>query len=172
MKNILGLFLLVVFPLSAMALETKLVSITSDIDHDTTVFYIETHDDGTLDSMRFVTSDRVGRISSDESHPVEQVIQDGGVVVMERDGRQIVRLKVADFTAAEGGEVKVDYLYSGVSNTRRFLRLNLKKDAPFSLLTPDGTVVTKLKVLGNWSNFFGLIGIRDIRVNALTRHHH
>ncbi len=168
MKNLIASILCVLFSFPALAAhveETAIVTITSDTNRDTTVFYLVTNPDGTIDGMRFVTTDQRGRVETDETAPVERVIQEG-VVLFRQGNYEAVRLKVENFTAADGGVVKIDYLYSGVTNTRRFVRYHLRKTPMgFTFVTADGTVIKTLRVLGNWNPVLGLVGIREIRVN-------
>lgn len=165
MKKLIALLLLVSF--SSFAQETKVVTITSDIDRDSTVFYVITNPDGSIDGMRFVTTEGNGRVSTDETHPVERVMADG-LVLFRQGNYEAVRLKLESFTPAAGGIVKIDYLYSGVSNSRRALRMNLVKGASaFNLRSSQGTEVIRLRVLGNWNPILGLVGIREIRINPV-----
>lgn len=143
--------------------EHKIVTISSNIDKDVTDFYLETLEDGSLDGMRFVTRDARGQVTQDNHATIEEVV-DSGVVLFREGNREAVRLKVANFSAEAGGDVIVDYLYSGVTNSRKFLRLGIKKTDGDFFLHQAGKPVNTMKVFGNWSPILGLIGISEIRV--------
>jgi hypothetical protein len=163
MKNFIVLFL--ILSCSAFATETKIVTITSDVDRDSTVFYLISNPDGSIDGMRFITTNVFGRVETDETHPVERVMAEG-MVLFRQGNYEAVRLKLEKFNPMNGGDLKIDYLFSGVSNTRRALRLVLvKTDNGFTLRNAQATEVLRLRVLGNWNPILGLVGIREIVVN-------
>src|SRR5690349_8314997 len=85
MKLLTIALLFFVVCLNAFAEESKICVITSDIDAEQTDMLIDVDAAGTLDTIRlYKTMDK--RVVSDESHPVERVMQDG-VVASERQGR-------------------------------------------------------------------------------------
>lgn len=162
--NKLLLILLASFSLSALGTELKVATITSNINRDTTEFFLEIVEDGSIDGLHILTKNARGVVTEDRRATVEEVV-DSGFVVFREGNRDAVVLKVKNFTPQTGGEVIVDYLYSGVNNSRRQLKLGLKKtDADFFLHTTSGRVATMLRVYGNWAPILGLIGVSDIRV--------
>lgn len=149
---------------TAPAADLKVVTITSNIDKDVTEFFLDIVEDGSIDGMRFITKNGRGVVTQDRHATVEEVI-DSGLVLFREGNRDAVKLKVSNFSPVTGGEVVVDYLYSGVNNSRRALKLGLKKtDAEFFLHDKSGNRATTLKVFGNWAPIIGLIGISEIRV--------
>lgn len=167
MNKIIFAIALCLFVLPLFAIEFKVVTITSNIDRDSSEFFLEIVEDGSIDGMRVVTKNSRGVVTQDRNVTVEEVI-DSGFVLLRESGRDAVILKVKDFDRDNGGEVIVDYLYSGVNNSRRNLKLGIKKtDADFFLHDKTGAKVEKLKVYGNWAPFLGLIGIADIRASGL-----
>lgn len=156
--------LITLITLKTHAAEFNLASITSNIDTDTTIFYLETNSDGSIDSMRYVTTLESGQISEDMHFTVEDVL-DEGVVLEERNGHEIVRLYIEDFQAASGGLVRLNYLVNGATSYRRELRLKLiKLDNQFVLTDMDNNFIDCMYLRGNWIRFFGLVGVRDIEV--------
>jgi hypothetical protein len=167
MKNFLFVLMTLLLTLSAFGAEqeTAIVTINSDTNRDTTVFYLITKPDGSIDGMRFVTTNQRGQVETDETAPVERVMQDG-IVLFRQGNYEAVRMKLESFTPENGGAVKIDYLFSGVTNTRRFVRFSLDRTASgYTFMTNDGTVIKTLRVLGNYNPLLGLIGIRAISVN-------
>lgn len=153
--------LLISLPLYAV--ELKLGKITSDIDRDFTDFYLEVTEEGAVDGIRIITQKTTGQIIKDVSHPIERVMQDG-VLLEERNGYQVLRLQTdAKFDPSTGGEVILNYLFNGVTGTRRSMRLKLLKTAgTFQLAKLTSERVNHLHVRGNYNVLLGLVGIFDI----------
>lgn len=152
--------------LSAWASERRLAIITSDIDAEIRDFYLITNDDNVVDSVRYVTYLRSGHILEDKTVPAHVVMEEGTVIV-ERDGRDAVRLETEkDFNVNAGGTIRLNYLYSGVTGNRRVHKLLLKKeDGVFTLKDTKDQEVNSIFVLGNWHRILGLIGIREIQTS-------
>ena len=153
-----------VFSLAAIAEEIKMAVISSDIDKELRDFYLVTNSRNEIDSIRYVTYLPTGQILDDTTVPAERVIQDG-VVIVERDGRDAVRLQTdSGFTVQNGGGIILNYLFSGVTGTRRLHRLVVKRvDSMYFLKNTNDAPVNRILVLGNWNRVLGLIGIRDIQ---------
>jgi hypothetical protein len=144
--------------------EIKLGVITSDIDQNVTDFSVDLKEDGSVDSLHVVTTEPNGQISVDAFHPLERVVS-SGAVLYERDGREVIRLKVENFSATEGGVVKISYLYNGLNNSWGSMKLQMKKiNDVFGLATLTDERVNKLFVRANRS-LFGVIGIKEIRAS-------
>ena len=150
--------------LSANAAEFKLAVITSEFDNDTTDFFLETNDAGEMHSIRNVSTSPTGQITEDNSIPAEVVIREGAVVA-HRNNRDVVKLFVEPgFNIKLGGDVRLSYLHSGVSNSWRFISLKLSKEgAGFKLTDSESTLVNRLFMLVNRSRLFGVIGIKEIQ---------
>lgn len=148
---------------SLFAAETKMATITSNIDTDVARFYLITDEQGDIDSMRYTITKQNGSIAEDVTHPVERVMQDG-VILVERDGFSVLKLFVDKFSPQTGGIVKIDYLYSGVTGTRYYVPFKLTRTADGYTFTraSDNVVVNHLYIQGNWNVLLGLVGIRDI----------
>lgn len=143
--------------------EILMASITSNIDTDTGRFFLITDENGDVDSVRYTITQRGGAISQDDTHTWESV-RDGGVVLVKRDGREVIRLGAeAKFSPKTGGVINVTYLYSGVTNAWKTLALNLKRLENGSFGVFNGTKpVNSMMVYGNWKVIIGLVGIADI----------
>jgi hypothetical protein len=164
MKYLLTLLTLVA--LNTHAAEFILANITSNIDTDTTVFYLETNSDGLIDSLRYVTTTESGQISEDTRFTVEEVLN-GGVVLEERAGYEAVRLFAKNFEPLSGGIIILNYLYNGVTSTRKELHLKLTREGnQFFLTTLKNEFVDCIYLQGNWIRIVGLVGIRNIHVKS------
>lgn len=145
------------------AREIKLATITGNVDTDTSLFLVEVDEQGTLDTVRFKTTTREGRISQDNHFPAETV-DATGVVLLERKERDILKLEtVKPFSFENGGTVKLNYLFNGATGSWKTLKVLLKKNGPdFEINTLDGKKVTKFFVKGNFNPILGLVGIADL----------
>lgn len=149
--------------LNALAEESKICVITSDIDSEQTDMLIDVDAAGSLDTIRlYKTMDK--RVVSDESHPVERVMEDG-VVASERQGRDIVILKTKNFNSETGGVVVMDFLYNGVSGNRRTYQMKMSKlNGKFVVSTMEGARINRLVFIGN--RVLGqVVGIKEIRAS-------
>lgn len=151
------------FSAELFAREILLATITGNIDTDTSYFEIEVNDINALDTVRFRTVTREGRVSQDSFFPAETVDATGAVLI-QRNDRDILRLEtVKPFSFETGGEVKLTYLYSGVTNSWKALKVKLVKAGDdFEVRSSKGEKITRFYTKGNWHPIFGLIGIADL----------
>lgn len=147
----------------AFAREILLATITGNVDTDTSLFLAELNDTNALDTVRFKTTTREGRITQDSHFPA-QTVDSTGVVLLERNDRDILRLEtVKPFSFDNGGEVKLSYLYSGVTGAWKTLKVKLVKNGnDFEIQNQAGVKITRFFTKGNWHPIFGLIGIADL----------
>jgi hypothetical protein len=148
MKSLfLSLFLLAG---SLHAAEIRLAVITSEFDKNVTDYYA-------------VTTMPNGGIFEDVTLPAERVMKEGAVLV-ERDGRQVVRLEVENFSLSTGGTLKLNYLFSGVTGARHVKRLAVKLQDQFRLFEGDKQI-NRLFLEANYSRVFGIVGVRSIQAS-------
>lgn len=156
------LFLFLFMTVCAHAEVFKLAEITSEFDKDVMDFYIETNDQKKIDSIRYITTRPDGSIFEDVSVPAETIIAEGVVMVV-RDGYEVVRLDVEEFTVETGGIVKLNYLYNGITGTRHVKRLYLSwMDEQLRLSDLENHPVNRMFLKANHSRIFGIIGISKI----------
>ncbi len=143
----------------------KIAVITSEFDKNVTDFYLETDDQNKIHSMRYVTIMPNGGIFEDVTLPAETVLAEGAVIVV-RNGREAVKLYVEDFSLATGGTIKLNYLFSGVTNAWHIKRLKLNLlENQFKLFDLEGIRTNKLYMKINWNRIFGAVGIREIQTS-------
>ncbi len=157
--TILSLF----FSISTIAAEIKICVITSDIDSEKTDLLLDFSANGDINSVRLYKTIEGGKIVSDDTHPIERVVEDG-IVASERQNREIVLLKTAkDFSPSLGGIIILDYLYNGIKNLRRTYKLKMTKfGTNIELSTMEGQIVNRLMFKGNRAPVVGVIGIKEI----------
>jgi hypothetical protein len=149
--------------LNAFAEESKICVITSDIDAEQTDMLIDVDAAGALDTIRlYKTMDK--KVVSDESHPVERVMDDG-IVASARQGRDIVILKTKNFNPENGGIVVMDFLYNGVTGNRKTYSMKMNKvNGKFVVTTMEGARINRLVFIGN--RVLGqMVGIKEIRAS-------
>jgi hypothetical protein len=158
-------FLALFLSFNINASEVKLAVITSDVDQDHTDFFLETTPSTDIDSLRLITSTPSGQMTDDHSFPIQSALTDG-IIVSERSGRDVIHLYAENFTIQSGGQVKLNYLYNGMSGSRMNLNLVLKKTSgEFALYDDQGKIVNRLFMVANHAPFVGVVGIREIQVS-------
>ncbi len=157
------LILLFIFSQQLFARELLLATITGNVDTDTSYFRVEVDENNTLDTILFKTVTTEGRVTQDSHFPAETV-DATGVVLLERNNRDILRLEtVKPFSFENGGEVRLTYLYSGVTNAWKSLRLKLvKKGEDFEIESLKGERIPRFYTKGHWHPIFGLVGISEL----------
>ncbi|MCM2351241.1 MAG: hypothetical protein NDI69_14565 [Bacteriovoracaceae bacterium] len=156
-------FLIFIITTVAEARQTKLAVITSELDKDVMDFYLITNEKNIIDSIRYVQTSPNGSIIDDVSVPAERVMEEGGVVIVERDGYDAVILEVERFTQKAGGMIKLNYLHSGVTKTRNAKYINLALvNGRFTLLDKENNEVNRLYIKANYVRVIGLVGIKEI----------
>lgn len=150
------------------AAELHMATITTDVDKDVSVFYLETDDENNVHSMRYITTTPRGQISEDQTYSLEEVISNGAVVE-QRMGRDVVTLYVENFDPASGGIIRLAYLYNGISGSMREIKLKLvRENNLFKLTDLQNRPVNHMFFKGNWVPIAGLVGIRDITLSFNT----
>jgi hypothetical protein len=151
------------FSTALFAREVKLATITGNVDTDTSYFLVEVTEAGDLDSVRYQTVTKEGRVSIDSVFPVQTVI-DEGVYLLQRNGRNVLRLETdKTFSVANGGVVKMRYLYSGITNSWKTLSVKMLKGTDdWEIRTMKDEKVSKFFTKGNFQAPFGVIGIAEL----------
>jgi hypothetical protein len=151
------------FSMSVFSAELRICVITSDIDSEKTEMFIDFSANGDIDSIRLFKTVEGGKVVSNDTHPVERVVEDG-IVASERQNRDIVILKTdKDFSPSQGGIIVMDYLYNGIKNVRKAYKLKMTKTGTtIELSTLEGQKVNRLMFKGNRAPVVGVIGIKEI----------
>lgn len=155
----LVMFALLLLSASSFAAEKLMANIKSDVDGISYQFFIGTNENNEIDFLRVKWFDEKGKVIRDDHHMAERVI-DEGVVLIEQKGREAVRLEVEKFSVKTGGIVIMNYLFNGVTGSRKFYRLKLKDLKLFE--EANSKEVNSFFVFGNKVPVFGLVGIKDI----------
>lgn len=168
MKLILIAVLLSATTLTSFAETLKLADITSEIDKNVTEFYVETNNENSIESLRYVTILPNGGIYEDVTVPAEEVLRDGAVIV-ERSGYDVVKVETENFSLNEGGVIKMNYLYNALTGSRSIKKIRVKKSPKFELYDSANNRINKMFVKANYSRIFGIIGVRDIETSYQSK---
>lgn len=158
---------LVMFSTTTFAGRQLLTIISSDVDKTTNHLSIDV-DDVSKEITKMILQGRnaSGAETSLREFDYDEVMRNG-VVLLERDGRDIVTLKPSNvlFDFVSAGSMRVIYLYSGISNATREVKMNLVPSAnpgSFRLTTADGKPTNRMFVKGNRA-LGQVIGIKEIQ---------
>lgn len=162
MKKLL-LMSLCVLSLNVLSAEIKLADITSNNDDELTVLVLETDGSNKLQAMRKEVFNHHGKFLVSDSYTPNEVMN-SGAVVSESSGRKVVIIKsLPGFSVTNGGNVKLDYLYSGISGERRTKAMKIVKAGSTWKLLVNGKSVSRMHFLVNRKAIIGTIGIKDIQ---------
>lgn len=148
--------------LQVFGAEKLMATITSDVDQNTGRFYLDISEDGTTAiGVHVVLTGPRGETVQDDYHTAERVIAEGATII-EQQGREAVRLEVEKFSVTKGGGVNMNYLYNGITGTRRITNLYLvRANNKFVLTDSSGKEINRLMVYGH--RILGaVVGIRAV----------
>jgi hypothetical protein len=103
-----------------------------------------------------------GDIFEDVSVSAERAMSDG-IVIVERNGLQVVKLELEKFDVSFGGMIKLNYLFNGVTGKRSEKRLFLKlEQQQFMLFDQDNKRLNTMFLEANRVRIFGIVGVKSI----------
>lgn len=85
-----------------------------------------------------------------------------GIVIFAAKGRDILKLLSSNFTPAYGGLIVMDYLYNGVTKTRRSIEFDLIRAGDKWSVMQKGVKVKGFHIIKNRKRFIGEVGIKNI----------
>ncbi len=165
MKNIYRLLVLIfiaTFSVNSMAALTKLVTATNEEDSDDIVISLITDAQSDITGLNLKVIARSGSVRTNKNFDADEVHE--GFDLMEKEGRKIVRLLSTNFSGHQGGEVKLDYLYNGITGTRGELLLDLSRNGDKWRLSHKGAKTSKLHFVSNKKMLVGTIGVKKVIV--------
>lgn len=160
-KNICACLLLAIFMSSISYAGTqKLAYITNEEDSDIIDLLVITDKHNDAVKMKMVYKYSNGKVFKSDEYSVRQVSQ--GIVLLNKKGRDIVKLGSRNFSTHQGGDVKLDYLVSGISGRRGSLFLDLARNGDDWALSVNRSKIKKMHFISNKKAFIGTIGIKKI----------
>ncbi len=158
---------LALFSSATFAKIEQLTTITSDVDKETSTLSIDIDDDSKeITKMILVTKTATGAEKEVREFDYQDVMTKG-VVLLNKENRDVVTLRPANksFNFIHAGTMRVIYLYSGINNSTREVKINLVPMAnggSFHLTTENGTKTNKMFVKANHA-LGKVIGIKEIQ---------
>jgi hypothetical protein len=113
--------------------------------------------DITAIKMDDVRNNKVFETSLFSTTNVEQ-----GIIIFSAKGRDILKLLSNNFTPAYGGLIVMDFLYNGVTKTRRSIDFDLNRVGDEWSILQNGKKVKGFHIIKNRKRFIGEVGIRNI----------
>lgn len=145
----------------------QLTVITSDVDKESSYLSIDIDDDSKeITKMILTTKNASGATTGTKEFEYDEVMSTG-VVLLNKEGRDVVSLKPANksFNFLSAGTMRVIYLYSGINNSTREVKVNLvplANGGSFHLTTENGTKTNRMFVKANRA-LGKVIGIKEIQ---------
>lgn len=144
----------------ALAGTQKLAYITNQEDKDIIDLVLVTDHMKDATHLKMIHKHSNGKVYHTGLFTARKV--ESGVVIYEKKGREIVKLKSRNFSKHQGGDVSLDYLVSGVTGRRDNLTLNLSRDGDKWSLKTNRSLIKKMHFVSNKKAFIGTIGIKRI----------
>ena len=162
MKQSMLFSLMMLLTLNAFAKADEAMIIRNDIDENIVAINIVSDDSGKFTEMRKIQTSSAKKVLADETFNVSALNK--GATVLVRKGRDVVKIKFSsNFDPMYGGTFQFDYLYNGVSGSRKQIELDLRKNGARWEVTRGNRVAKKLNVIAKRAAIVGPIGIEEIR---------
>jgi len=138
-----------------------LATITNDEDSEILRLYVKVDTNSDITKLVTITTNENGEQYKPIEYSVDEV--DSGVVMYKSDGRDVVKLISNHFNVQQGGVIKLDYLFNGVSGKRKDISLDVSRNGDDWSINNDDRNVKKLHF--NSKVVFGkTIGIESITI--------
>ena len=165
MTNLIRLTVLLmisVFSISAIAATQRVMSATNDEDNEKIVISLILDGNKDITGLIQATYSARGKMIREKKFQARNVYR--GFDLLKKDGRKIVRLLSKNFAAHQGGEVTLDFLYSGVTGSRKQMNFNLYRDGDTWAIFHRGRSAKKVHFVSNKTFLIGTIGVKEIVV--------
>jgi hypothetical protein len=159
--SILCLFSMI-FSLTANAKTVKLVKITNQEDKKTQVFSLSLDDKSDVKSFFYKTYNGEGKELSKKTFSADKA--DKKMVLYRSSGKDVVTIDAYKVSTGNGGFMQVDFLYNGITGSRKSIELELRRDADDWTLRKNGKKINKMHFISNKKAIIGTIGIESIQL--------
>lgn len=152
--------LLVSIGLNAFAGSQKLAYITNDEDKEIIDLILITNNksDATQIKLNYIST--YGKTYKTEVYDTQEAAK--GVVLYQKQGRDIVKLKSLNFSSHQGGHINLNYLVNGITGKRANSKYNLEREGDRWFLKSNYKKVKKMHFVSNKKPLIGTIGIKTI----------
>lgn len=139
--------------------ETFIVKATNDEDEDITHLYLILDENKDIQQFRVKTFSGATTIE-DDVYGVDK--GETGIVLENLKGRDIVTLFSSNFSAHQGGDITLRYLFNGLTGSVRELELDLARNGDEWVLNINGQRATHLHFQSNKKFMIGAIGVKRV----------
>lgn len=167
MKNVihLALFASLTFSTLLFAEENLLCRVESDMNNDYALMNYEMDLDGRgilhLFSDSYSNNQKTDRMEL----KLDDLLGDG-IVLMEKNNMQIIKMYSHNFDLERGGIIYMDTLYNGINGKRKSYELNIKMEPINGIMGPviykDNVPFKRMRFIANRHRVWGIIGIDHI----------
>ncbi len=147
--------------LSVFARDITVATITADDDPEIVKLVLEVDSNNVLMAMRKDVY-KSGRLITVITYHADDVLRKGAVM-SQSGNREVVVLRTAsNFSLSAGGQITLDYLFSGISGERRKKALSLRNNAGKWQIFNGNQLVSKMHFELNTKILVGAIGVKNI----------
>lgn len=146
---------------NAFAKEETLARITSDIDRNYALLVYDRDD--VTNEVKAMYADAYENGSRVERKAFDERGLNTGIVLLEKDRYQIVKIQSSNFDRDRGGIIKLDTLYSAVSGERRVYEFEISVHADRVTLETRNGEFNRMHFIAKRSRVLGPIGIEKIQ---------
>lgn len=156
-----ALFLGISLSFQAMAKEVTLARITSDIDGNYALLVYDRDD--VTNEVKAMYADAYEGGQRVERKAVDENGLNTGIVLLEKDRYQIVKIQSSNFDRDRGGIFKLDTLYSAVSGERRVYEFEVSVESDRVVMETRNGEFNRMHFIAKRSRILGPIGIEKIQ---------
>jgi hypothetical protein len=163
--NKIFILLTLVMSFNGFALDHTMMLITNEEDSEIVKFVLETDSDNAeIQAMRKITLNKNHKVIDLEIFHVRDVMRDGAVM-SEGSGRKVVILRTkSGFNITNGGNIRLDYLYNGITGKRKDFNMVLKRVGNTWKNFKGSKAFKQLHFVTNKKAFIGAIGVKEIKI--------
>jgi hypothetical protein len=163
-SNLILLFTMTMFLMVSISTASGAVqnvaSITNEEDKGVIQLQLITDENADVTHLQLKYRDEKGKLYDTSKYTAAKAAS--GIVLYKKKGRDVVKLSSDNFSGHQGGEIELDYLYSGISGSRDIKLLDLSRNGDDWELTDKRKNITKLHFVSNKAPIVGTIGVKRI----------
>lgn len=138
----------------------NLASITNEEDSDIIKLQVLTDENEDITHLKLIFKSKDNEIKDVDKYQAHKAA--AGIVLYNLDNRDVVKLESKNFSSHQGGEIKLDFLYNGITGSREYKYLDLSRDGDVWKLTDGGKDIKRMHFVSNKKAIVGTIGIKRI----------
>ena len=161
-KFILSFLLLINFMSNSWAQSFLISKITSDLDNEIVHLSLIVNEEGKASSLLRETflNNRLIKTKKYSLSPINKE----GIVLYNVKNRDVISIKAEDVDFNYGGDVRLNYLYNGITGTIRYINLQFFLDQGVWKLLYNNKPVETMHIRCRKKPLVGMIGIESIDI--------